>query len=112
MIDEALPHERHRLEAPMGVLRESGDDTSVIHAPAICTREIHADVTDGQGRCRTHIVIGRRIAVHVMNAEQERVRRLPRHTEGTRLDHGVIHTGKFIDLRRPAFRTDPPTPLP
>jgi hypothetical protein len=51
VIDEAAPGDRNGFEAAMRVLREARDDVAVVHAPAVDSLEIHADVATGEGPC-------------------------------------------------------------
>ena len=44
MIDEALAHDRHGLEAAMRMLRKPGHDVAVVHAPAVLALEVLAHV--------------------------------------------------------------------
>ena len=44
VIDEAAPHDRHRLEAAVRVLREARHHLAVVHAPAVLAREVLAEV--------------------------------------------------------------------
>ena len=55
VVDEAVPHERDRLEAAVRVLREAGHRRAVVHAPAVDAGEVHADVAPGERRVRTDL---------------------------------------------------------
>ena len=52
VVDEALAHEGDRLEATMRVLREPGNDVTVVHPPAVGTGEVHAEVARLERRRR------------------------------------------------------------
>ena len=63
-----------------------GTVVAVVHAPAVLAAEVLADVAAGQRGVRAHAGVALRVGVVVMDAEQERVDRLP--GEAERLDRG------------------------
>ena len=110
VVDEALAHEGDRLESTVRVLGESRHHAAVVHAPAVAAREVHAQIARLQGRGRPEVLVGRRIAVEVVDAEEERVGRPPLHAEGDGLQYRVSHVVEPTDLRgrlpaRPQRRT-------
>ncbi|MEZ4369102.1 MAG: hypothetical protein R2939_22885 [Kofleriaceae bacterium] len=93
VIDEAAPHQRHRLEAAVRVLRKPGHHLAVVHAPAVLAGEVLAEVTTGQRRRRPHRVVADRISVVVVNAEQERVDGRPLEAQRRGLADDVVGHG-------------------
>ena len=91
MVDEALPHERDRLEASMRVLWEARNDAAVVHPPSVGPGEVHAEVACCERRRRPHVLVRFGIQVEVVHAEQERVQRRPLDSERHRLEHGISH---------------------
>ena len=83
VIDVAAPHDGHRLEPAMRMLREPGHDLAVVHPPAVFALEVLTDVagqtSDAAG---PELVIAGGIRVVVMSAEEERIGGHPRKSEG------------------------------
>src|SRR5690606_32257620 len=96
MIDVAAPSQRERLEAAVRVTRKAGHDVAVVHAPAVDTLEVHPDVAARERRRRTHLLVARRVGVVVVDAEQERVERLPLKAEGEDFQNGVAGHGHGV----------------
>ena len=93
VIDEALAHERHGLEAAMRMLRETRDGVAVIHAPAVLAGEVLADVAPFERRGGTQAVVAARVEIDVVDADEERILRLPRERERRDADDRVVAHG-------------------
>ncbi len=91
VVDEALAHERHRLEAAVRMLGEAGHGAAVVHAPAVGAREVHPDVARRERRVRAHVLVRLGVAVEVVHTEEERVDRGPLEAERDRLQHRIRH---------------------
>jgi hypothetical protein len=78
VVDEALAHVSHGLEAAMRMLREAGHDVAVIHAPAVLAGEVLADVAAFERRRRPQAVVAARVEIDVVDANEERILGLPR----------------------------------
>jgi hypothetical protein len=81
MVDEAAAHPRHGLEAAMRVRGEAGHLGTVVQAPAVLAAEVGADLAAGQARRGAVTAVAARVAVVVVNAEQEGVELRPGHAE-------------------------------
>src|SRR5882672_467053 len=91
MIDQPSPNDRDGFEASMRMARKTGHGVAVVHAPAVLSGEVLTDVAAGQRRRRPHRVVACRVSVVVVDAEQERVGRLPLKTERANLLDGRAH---------------------
>ena len=74
-----------------GCWGKPGDDAAVVHAPPVGSREVHAEVAGLERRGRAHVLVGRRVAVEVVDAEQEGVRGAPLPAQGDGLEHRAVH---------------------
>ena len=63
----------------------------MVHAPPIGARKVHADVAGLQRGRRAHVLVGRGVAVEVVDAEEERVGGGRLEAEGNGLQHGIGH---------------------
>jgi len=102
VVDEALAHERHGLEAAVRVLRKPGHGVAVIHAPAVLTREVLAHVSAGERRRGTQAVVARRVQIDMVNADEERILGLPRKPERRHAEDGILIHGGSLETRFPA----------
>ena len=64
-----------------GCCGKPGTDVAVIHAPAVLAGEVLADVAPGERRGGTQAVVAARVEVDVVDANEERIFRLPRERE-------------------------------
>jgi hypothetical protein len=101
MVDEALADIRHSFEAPMRVLGEARHDASVVHAPAVGTGEIHPEIARLEWCGRAHVLVGSRVAIQVVDAEEEWVGRAPLPAKGNSLQNRIIHLREPNDVPRP-----------
>lgn len=86
MIDVARTDNRHRLEAAVRVLRETGHHVAVVHVPALRVVEVLADVVPGKRRGGTKPIVALRIVIDVVHAEQKRIGRMPARSERRHVD--------------------------
>ncbi|MCW0425909.1 hypothetical protein NB713_003852 [Xanthomonas sacchari] len=91
MVDQALAHDGHGLEATVRMTGKAGNLFAVIHAPAVLAAEVLADGAAMQGRRRPHRAVAGGVGIVVVDAEQERVDRVPREAKRLDLDDGVGH---------------------
>src|SRR5688572_27777915 len=91
VIDQPSPYDRHGLEPAVWMPRKSRDGVAVIHAPAVLAGEVLTDVTPCERRRGSHLLVTSRVRVVVIDAEQERVERLPRHAQGKDAQDGFAH---------------------
>ena len=89
MVDEALPDDGDRLEAPVRMLREAGHDVAVVHPPAVPALEVLADGAARERGVGPHPLVAPGVRVVVMDAEQERIVRRPREAQRRDGEHGV-----------------------
>jgi hypothetical protein len=87
VIDEALPHDRHRLEAAVRMLRKAGHDLAVIHAKAVLDREILSEIASSERRIRPHPLVALRVAIEMVDAEKEGVGGFPGKPEWRNGEH-------------------------
>jgi molybdopterin-guanine dinucleotide biosynthesis protein len=78
------------LEAAVRMLRETGHDVAVVHAPPVDPREVGTDLAAVERCSRAELVVARGIRVVVVHAEEERVDRRPLEPEGEALQHDVV----------------------
>ena len=95
MVDQALAHVRDRLEPAVRVRREAGHDLAVVHPPPVDALEVLADLPAGERRRRAELGVAGRIAVEVVDAEQERVDGRPLEPERHGLEHDVRHRARL-----------------
>src|SRR5262245_60829696 len=75
----------------MRMLRKPGNDVTVIHAPAVRIPEVLTDLVAGE-RCRgTELVVALRIEIEMVDAEQERIERLPAIAQRAHLEDRISH---------------------
>ena len=91
VVDEPLAHEGHRFEAAVRVLREARHRASVVHPPTVGPGEVHAEVSRLERRRRTHVLVGLRILVQMVHAEEERIDGHPLKAEWDGLEQGISH---------------------
>ena len=77
VIDVAGADDGHRLEAAVRVLREARHHVAVIHPPAVLALEVLPDVVARQRRVGPQPVVAPRVVIDVVDAEEERIGRLP-----------------------------------
>ena len=73
MIDEAVAHDGDRLEAAVRMAGKAGHGAAVIHAPAVFALEVLAEVAPGQRRGGAETIVAGRVAIVVVDAEEERI---------------------------------------
>jgi len=78
VVGEALAHDGDGLEAAMRMLRKTGHDVAVVHAPAVFDDEVLSQVAAHERRGWAHLLVARGVRVIVMNAEEEGIRGDPR----------------------------------
>src|SRR5688572_9715344 len=81
MIDVARAHDRHGFKSAVRMLGKAGHDVAVVHPPAVLALEVLADLPSTERGGRTEPVVAGGIVIDVMDAEEERVVRLPPLTE-------------------------------
>ena len=83
MVDAALAHQSHGLEAAMGVAGKAGDLLAVVHGKSILGAEVaaHFAAFELHG-LHAHLAVAGRVAVIVVSAEQERVQAGPAWAQG------------------------------
>ena len=89
VVDQALADDRHGLEAAVRMAGEARHLAAVVHAPAVLAAEVLAEVAAGERRVGAEPGVALRIGVVVMDAEQERVDRLPGEAERLDPDDGL-----------------------
>src|SRR6185312_9332284 len=102
MVDQPTPHERHRLEAAVRVLREAGNGGAVVHAPTGYAGEVGADLAAREGCVRTQRFVPGGVVVDVMHAEEERVDRRPLEPEGRNFEYRIVHGAKVREPESPS----------
>ena len=102
VIDVAAARDRDRLEPAVRVLREPGYDAAVVHPPAVLALEVLPEVATGERGRRPHALVARGVGVVVVDAEQERVRRLPREAERAGAEDEAAHRANLTHARRPS----------
>ena len=106
MIDVSAAHDCNRLEAAMRMLRKSGHDVAVVHAPAVAAFEILPDVVPRERRSRPEPLIPFGVIVDVMNAKKKRVVGLPARLKGRDVYNRIVHSLRVSSLssQAAAFR--------
>ena len=84
VVDQALADVGDGLEAAVRVGWEAGHDLAVVHPPAVDALEVLTELAAGERRRRAELGVARGVAVEVVDAEQERVDRLPTGTRAAR----------------------------
>src|SRR5262245_35454575 len=79
----------------MRMLRKAGHDIAVIHTPAVLARKVLADVAALERCGGTEAIVAARILIDVMDADEERVLRLPWERERRDADDRIRAHGTF-----------------
>ncbi len=106
VIDEAAPHDGHRLEAAVGVLREPGHHGAVVHAKPVLDGEVLPEVAPRERRRGAEALVAGRVGVVVVDAEEKGIGRLPGEPERANVEHGVVHEPSIARDPRPALAED------
>ncbi len=78
VVDQALAHQRHGLEAPVRVTRKAGHALAVVHRKAVLAAEVAAHLAPVQLHgLHAQGAVARRVGVVMVGAEQERIQRGP-----------------------------------
>ncbi len=93
MVGETLANDGDRLEAAMRMRREARHLLAVVHAPAVLAPEVLADVAPRQRGVGAEAAVALGVRVVVVDAEQERVGRLPGEAELLDLEDGAVGHG-------------------
>src|SRR4030095_8228957 len=98
MVDQALAHDGHGLEAAVRMPRKARHRGAVVHAPAVAAAEVLAQIAARERRIRAEHGVGARVGVVMVDAEKKGVDRLPRKAEGLDADDGTVaaHGGSLL----------------
>ena len=90
MVYKTLAHDGHRFKTPMRMRWKAGHSLAVVHAPAVLTGKVLAQVAAGQRCLWTHGRVTLGVSVVVVHAKQKRVDGLPGKAQRLVAENGAV----------------------